>query len=54
VLNHYNTAPEAPAGYSELEPLKLNEQEIAQIIAFLKTLDGPVNAELKWLSAPTD
>ena len=22
VLNHYNTAPEAPAGHSELEPLK--------------------------------
>jgi cytochrome c peroxidase len=54
VLNHYNTAPEAPAGHSELEPLELNEQEIAQIIAFLKTLDGPVNADSRWLAAPTD
>jgi cytochrome c peroxidase len=54
VLDHYNTAPAAPAGHSELEPLKLNKQEIAQIIAFLKTLDGPVNAEPRWLSAPTD
>jgi cytochrome c peroxidase len=54
VLHHYNTAPAAPAGHSELEPLKLNEQEIAQIIAFLKTLDGPINAEPRWLAAPAD
>ena len=52
VLNHYNTAPEAPAGHSELEPLNLNEKQIAQIIAFLKTLDGPINADPKWLKAP--
>ena len=52
VLNHYNTAPEAPAGHSELEPLNLNEKEIAQIIAFLKTLDGPVNTDPHWLMAP--
>ena len=51
VLNHYNTAPEAPAGHSELEPLNLSEKQIAQIIAFLKTLDGPINAELHWLIA---
>ena len=52
VLNHYNTAPEAPAGHSELEPLNLNEKEIAQIIAFLKTLDGPVDTDPHWLMAP--
>lgn len=52
VLNHYNTAPEAPAGHSELEPLNLSEQEMAQIIAFLKTLDSPVDAESHWLAAP--
>ena len=52
VLNHYNTAPEAPMGHSELEPLNLSEEEIAQIIAFLKTLDGPVDAEPQWLTAP--
>ncbi|HEX5941129.1 MAG TPA: cytochrome c peroxidase [Anaerolineales bacterium] len=52
VLNHYNTAPEAPAGHSELEPLNLNEKQIAQMIAFLKTLDGPINADPKWLAAP--
>jgi cytochrome c peroxidase len=52
VLNHYNTAPEAPAGHSELEPLNLNEKQIAQIISFLKTLDSPVNAEPHWLTRP--
>lgn len=52
VLNHYNTAPEAPAGHSELEPLNLSEKQLAQIIAFLKTLDGPIDADLKWLNPP--
>lgn len=52
VLHHYNTAPEAPAGHSELEPLNLSKKQIAQIIAFLKTLDGSINAELKWLDLP--
>lgn len=52
VLNHYNTAPEAPAGHSELEPLNLSENQIAQIIAFLKTLDSPINADPNWLAGP--
>jgi cytochrome c peroxidase len=52
VLHHYNTAPEAPAGHSELEPLHLSEEQIAQIIAFLKTLDSPINADPKWLTKP--
>jgi cytochrome c peroxidase len=52
VLNHYNTAPEAPAGHSELEPLNLDEEQIAQVIAFLKTLDSPVQADPEWLTAP--
>jgi cytochrome c peroxidase len=52
VLNHYNTAPAAPSGHSELEPLHLSQKQIEQIIAFLKTLDGPINADPKWLIAP--
>jgi cytochrome c peroxidase len=52
VLNHYNAAPEAPAGHSELEPLNLTEKQIAQIIAFLKTLDGPIDTDSRWLTAP--
>lgn len=49
VVNHYNTAPEAPGGHTELEPLNLTDAEIAQLIAFLKTLSGPVNVEPEWL-----
>jgi cytochrome c peroxidase len=54
VLNHYNTAPVPPMGYShsELEPLNLSAKEIAQIIAFLKTLDSPINTDTQWLIAP--
>jgi cytochrome c peroxidase len=54
VLNHYNRAPGSLAGHShtELEPLNLNEEQIAQIITFLKTLESPVNAEPGWLRAP--
>ena len=52
VLKHYNTAPEAPAGHSELEPLNLTEKQIAQIIAFLKTLLGPIDADPRWLTPP--
>jgi cytochrome c peroxidase len=52
VLKHYNTAPEAPAGHSELEPLNLSNKQIAQIIAFLKTLSAPLNVDEKWLTKP--
>ena len=38
VLNHYNNAPDAPNGHSELEVLDLSEAQLQQIIAFLKTL----------------
>jgi cytochrome c peroxidase len=40
VLAHYNSAPTAPAGHSELRPLKLNARELRQIEAFLRTLSG--------------
>jgi cytochrome c peroxidase len=52
VLNHYNTAPAAPSGHSELEPLHLSQKQIEQIIAFLKTLDSPMHADPKWLIKP--
>lgn len=35
------TAPAAPAGHSELEPLELSEQELDQLLAFLPTLSKP-------------
>ena len=40
VLVHYNRAPAAPAGHTELKPLKLNARELRQLEAFLRTLRG--------------
>jgi cytochrome c peroxidase len=40
VVDHYNRAPEAPAGHSELTPLRLSAQERRQIEAFLRSLSG--------------
>jgi cytochrome c peroxidase len=40
VLEHYNRAPKAPAGHSELEPLRLSARERLQIEAFLESLSG--------------
>jgi cytochrome c peroxidase len=52
VLKHYNSAPEAPIGHNELEPLHLSQKQLEQIIAFLKTLDSPISASQEWLIAP--
>jgi cytochrome c peroxidase len=52
VLMHYNTAPASPAGHSELKALNLNTDEIAQLIAFLHTLSGPLTASPEWLAPP--
>jgi len=49
VLQHYNRAPAAALGHTELKPLNLSEQEMHQIIAFLKTLSGPINTQSRWL-----
>lgn len=40
VLEHYNRAPIAPAGHSELEPLGLSEAELGQLEAFLQSLNS--------------
>jgi cytochrome c peroxidase len=40
VVQHYNRAPKAPAGHSELEPLRLSAEERRQIEAFLRSLTG--------------
>ncbi|MBI5842273.1 MAG: hypothetical protein HZB19_19475 [Chloroflexi bacterium] len=44
VLAHYNSAPTAPAGHTEIEPLGLSDRQLGYIIAFLKTLDGEITA----------
>ena len=42
VLQHYNAAPVAPAGHSELKPLGLTPPELRQLEAFLRSLSGGV------------
>ncbi|MBE0615563.1 MAG: cytochrome-c peroxidase [Burkholderiales bacterium] len=44
VLDHYNRAPEAPAGHSEVKPLRLSALELRQLEAFLRTLSGGTTA----------
>ena len=52
VLAHYNKAPKAPAGHTELRPLKLNARELAQLEAFLRTLSGGMAGPPELLRAP--
>lgn len=52
VLAHYNAAPVAPVGHTELEPLNLTPTQTSQVVAFLKTLSGPVAADPRWLQRP--
>ena len=44
VVAHYDAAPHAPFGHSELRPLRLSPEERRQLAAFLRTLSGPVIA----------
>jgi cytochrome c peroxidase len=52
VVAHYNEAPKAPFGHSELKPLRLSATEQRQLVAFLKTLSGPLQAPAGYLGAP--
>ena len=40
-LDHYNRAPSAPRGHTELKPLRLKAGERRQLEAFLHALSGP-------------
>jgi cytochrome c peroxidase len=40
VAGHYNHAPAAPTGHTEIKPLKLNARELRQLETFLRTLSG--------------
>ena len=53
-LQHYNDAPPAMIGHSELAPLKLNSRELQQLEAFLLTLDAPLATAGEWLRPPPD
>ena len=52
VVAHYNNAPAAPSGHTELKPLNLNATEIRQLTAFLRTLSGGTAASPELLRAP--
>ena len=52
VIAHYDAAPKAPFGHSELKPLRLSGTEQRQLVAFLKTLTGPLQAPKGYLDAP--
>jgi cytochrome c peroxidase len=52
VIAHYNAAPKAPFGHSELKPLRLSAAEQRQLAAFLRTLTGPLAAPAGWLESP--
>jgi cytochrome c peroxidase len=51
VIDHYDRAPAAPAGHTEIHPLKLTLKERGQLEAYLRTLDAPVDADA-WLLEP--
>lgn len=52
VVRHYSRAPEAPAGRSELRPVKLKDRQVRQIVAFLETLTAPLSTPAELLRAP--
>jgi cytochrome c peroxidase len=52
VLRHYNTAPAAPSGHTELNALHLSGLELAQLESFLRALSGPLDAPAEYLRAP--
>lgn len=53
VLDHYNRAPTAASGHSDLRPLRLNAVELRQIDAFLRTLTGPITVSDNTPAMPT-
>lgn len=45
VLEHYNEAPDAMIGHSEVKPLGLKSRQLRQLEAFLLTLAAPVGGD---------
>ena len=52
VLWHYRTLPNARVGKSELNDLPITATEFEQLEAFLRTLDGSIDAPTKYLRRP--
>jgi cytochrome c peroxidase len=53
VVDHYNTAPAAPEGHTELKPLNLTATERRQLETFLRSLSSPLATPSALLEAPT-
>lgn len=49
---HYRTLPTARVGESELNDLPITSTEFDQLEAFLRTLEGPIDASAKYLRPP--
>ena len=52
VVAHYSRPPLAGPGHQELVALNLTEVEQRRLVAFLRTLDAPVDASERWLAPP--
>lgn len=52
VVRHYERAPRAPEGRSELRPVRLSRREAQQIVAFLRTLSAPLATSPELRRAP--
>jgi len=52
VVSHYSNAPRAPFGHTELKSLHLSTEEQRQLVAFLRTLSGPLAAPAGYLEPP--
>jgi cytochrome c peroxidase len=54
VLGHYDQAPPAPLGQTEVSPLNLTGTELAQLEAFLRSLSGSLASPPELLEPPPD
>ncbi len=56
ILAHYNTGGFGSSfgtfGHNELEPLNLEDQQLAELEAFMRALSGGYATDEQWLSAP--
>ena len=52
VLEHYRRAEPSLVGHNEAKPLDLRQDQMRFLEAFLKTLDGDVAADDRWLAPP--
>jgi cytochrome c peroxidase len=52
VVSHYNKAAKAPAGHTELKALNFSDEQVRQLVAFLRSLSGGTGGPPELLRAP--